>query len=180
METVSEARSGNTMWTTFDNRIYPSPAFAVLLSPNRPEEGARALRQLVESDYIDAQTRAVFVDMTLFNPMVGHICWMRYVLEVTEAGTIVPRNDFSVVHLWDKINPSVSDRVYRVLDSLVILFYIYYAIQEVIELYDLRWDYFQSGMNVVQFINIFCFCCYYILWVTADVSLPVDFDVDGE
>jgi hypothetical protein len=113
MDLVSESRSSsNTMWTTFDNRLYPSPAFAVLLQPTKPEEGRRALQNLVGSNYFDSQTRALFIDMTLFNPMVAHTCWMRFVLELTEAGVIVPRDDFRVLHIWDKTDPSLSDRAY--------------------------------------------------------------------
>jgi hypothetical protein len=67
-----------------------------------------------------------------------------------------------------------------VLEVVVILFYTYYGIQEVIELIDVRWEYFKSGLNTLQLINIVCFCCYQVMWNAADATLPLNFDVDGD
>jgi hypothetical protein len=169
-----------TPWATFDARVFPAPAFAVLVEPSRgPSEGKRAIEALVRSDYIDSHTRAVFVDMALYNPMVQHVCWMRFAIEITEAGSLIMRHDFSALHLWDRLHPSGVDSVYWTLEIFVMLFYIYYFFQEVAELFDEGWKYFQDWLNLCQMTNVVFYICFMALWHGADYMLPIDFDVDG-
>jgi hypothetical protein len=112
MDSVASQRgTPGTDWATFDHRLFPAPAFAVLVEPTRgAEEGHKVLEALMSSDYIDKQTRAIFIDMALFNPMVQHVSWMRFSVEITEAGSLIARHDFSVLHLWDRLHPEGLDR----------------------------------------------------------------------
>jgi hypothetical protein len=74
-------------WSTSDGRYYPAPAYSVVLEPSRGRaEGKEAIKRLVRSGYIDRQTRIIFMDMALFNPMVQHVCWIRLAAEVRIYG----------------------------------------------------------------------------------------------
>jgi hypothetical protein len=169
-----------TQWSTFDNRLFPSPAFAVLLQPgHEAAEGKQALEVLMESNYIDEQTRAIFVDMALFNPMVQHVCWMRFAVEITEAGSLIVRHDFSVLHLWDRLHPQGLDNYYWALEILVMFFYAYYCFQELFQMYDEGWVYWHQWLNWCQTTNVIFYIVFMALWHGADDMLPTGFDVDG-
>ena len=54
---------------------YPSPGFAITLYPGMGESNAtQAIQNLIHSKYIDLNTRAIFVDLTVYNAMLDRIC----------------------------------------------------------------------------------------------------------
>ena len=51
-------------------KTYPSPAFAVMLDPTMGEAAAQqVMNDLVRSRYVDLSTKALLVDMAVYNPM---------------------------------------------------------------------------------------------------------------
>eukprot|EP00935_MAST-01C_sp_MAST-1C-sp1_P000206 g206.t1 len=171
-----------TSWTTPDGRMYAAPAYAVLLEPGVGEvAGRQAIQNLITSGYIDRQTRAVVIDMALYNPMVRHVAWIRLAAEVTEAGAVVPRFDSSVVRLWEHAHPSGDDNAYAALEIIVTMFYFYYFFIECLAVkvggYQ---NYLQSWQRMCEASNIFLYLFYFgFTYRVYDVT-PSDIDVYGD
>ena len=148
---------------------FPAPAFHVTVDPLAGDEGSGIVKDLVNSGYIDIHTRAITVDMTLYNPMVDRICWFRCIAELSESGGVQPSYEFEVLRPWEN-NPLVGevitadDKLFVFLQILVAMFYLYYCAQEAYYFKVKGWrDYFSTWMNVAQFVNIFLYIWYYFM-----------------
>jgi hypothetical protein len=115
------------------HRLYPAPAFAILIDPMRGyEEAKAALQALDRSGYVDLQTKAVFIDATLYNVETHAFIFARLVAEVTDAGLIVTTKDFFFVDcLPFKDSKSVFFFCLMIICSI---YYSHFAYEEVVEL----------------------------------------------
>ena len=74
---------------------YPSPSHAIIFDPAMGVEEARNLIEArMSARYVDLQTRALFVDFSVYNPMLDRVCWCRLSAEILETGGVVT-SDFS-------------------------------------------------------------------------------------
>jgi polycystin 1L2 len=178
---VEEERSQYLSSFTTDKTThanYPAPAFAMLIKPSVGEARAKQIIQnIVLSQYIDLHTKAVFVDLTVYNPMVDRICYIRMVGELVKAGGVMPTYEFMVVRLWD-LHTS-TDFFYVGLEGVIALFYAHYALIAYKTMRREGKQYWHSFLNVCQLLNILFFISQrsmrlYISLYLLPPEVPVD------
>jgi hypothetical protein len=158
--TVAEQRAkGYSSDTTKLWNTYPSPSHAVTFDPAMSRDDASNLiKDLLHSDYIDLHTRALFVDVNLYNPALDVIVHCRMSAEITESGGIMTTHIFEVVRLYTGHNP--KDWVHRILNGVVFLFYCVFVFTEYKEYKrntKAGLSHFADAKNSLQAMNIFFF-----------------------
>jgi hypothetical protein len=173
-------------WFSNSWNAYPSPAYAITLSPTMGLQNAtQVIRDLVRSKYIDLYTRAVFVDLNVYSAMLDRVCFCRLVIEMTASGGVVTDNDFEVVRMWEHVTSGLSDGrlweddFYTVLRIIVGCFYCYYALQlyKKVRLHGIK--YLSQFLAFAQLLNIIFFASSTILNIAAETRFPSEIDLDG-
>eukprot|EP00937_MAST-01D_sp_MAST-1D-sp2_P006573 g6573.t1 len=160
-------------------RTYPYAGFAVLIHPNDgPAMAQRILRNLVLSNYVTEDTSALFVDFTVYNGMLDHVCAVRMAAEMPNAGGVLPTAEIEVVRLWEF--HTTADKLFIVFVYVpVLLFYCYYMVREKVNFQTLGGRrYFSSFINCVQVANFIfywtqLFCRFYLLTFLPDTFDPL-------
>eukprot|EP00935_MAST-01C_sp_MAST-1C-sp1_P002144 g2144.t1 len=174
-----------TTWNT-----YPAPGFTVNFDPLMGKEAASQLiKDLKESHYIDLQTKALFVDINVYNAMLRKLCYVRLVAEMTDAGGVRTSSKYETFTPWKSY--SVEDFVYDGLLVVVFLFYVHYAFEEwrkyriylraasdKSERYAARRQYFFE--NTLQLSNIVFFMIATTFKIASYSLLPSSVEVSGE
>eukprot|EP00937_MAST-01D_sp_MAST-1D-sp2_P002744 g2744.t1 len=161
---------------------YASPAFSIFIDPTQFEgpsdvtingatgfpPGAQIFEQLLQAQYIDLQTRAVVVDLTVYQPDVDHVASVRMLADIRYSGAIHTEFDMEVVRLFT--GHASDDNAFLVLEWIVRLFYFYYFMDEMRELWhDGARKYFSSFMNVLQLTNVALFVAHLGFDIEASV-----------
>lgn len=159
------------------DKTYEAPAWSVLLDPRAPEAVNREIiTNLQQSGYIDFQTAAVFVDLTVYNPTLDFFCAIKMVAEIPPAGGVYTSSDFMVVRLYDQ--HSSDDGYYFALRTTVGCFYLYYLIQELMEMKRVGWRYMLSPSNWLVLLNCVLFITGQLYRNKMHSLAPSDVDVD--
>ena len=92
-ETVDQQRSRapSTWYPKRDplDAAYPAPTFGLTFNPAvGVDRGAQAIQALAQGKYVGPETRAVFIDVALFNPMLNHLVHGRMVVEFMTAMSV--------------------------------------------------------------------------------------------
>ena len=183
-----ESRRGEMLSYWFSNswNAYPSPAFAITLSPTMGLANAtQVIRDLVRSKYIDLHTRAVFVDLNVYNAMLDRVCFCRLAIEMTASGGVVTDSDFEVVRLWERVTTGLSDGrlweddFYFVLQIIVGLFYLYYFVQLAKKVQEFGFKYLTHFLAFAQLLNIIFFASATVLNINAESNFPKDMVLDS-
>lgn len=79
---------------------YPYPGFAVVLPNNNATAAKQLLTALAAGGYVDAQTRLLMVELTMFNPSLD--MWVQYdfTIESPKAGGFRSSSAFNTVKLY--------------------------------------------------------------------------------
>jgi hypothetical protein len=137
---------------------YDSPAWAVLLDPTAPiATNEAAILALVNGKYVDLQTTAVFVDFTVYNPSLDYMSVVKLVAELPPGGGVYTSSEFHVVRLYNRYTD--EDKRIFVLNALVGVFYLYYFMVEMRQLFKSKsvsqtLGYLKSPTNVLIIANI--------------------------
>jgi hypothetical protein len=163
--------------TTRKWNTYPSSTHTLVFDPMMGRENATAfLEELLESQYIDMQTRAVTVDFTVYNAHLDCVCQVIMTAEFLETGGVYTDAELKVARLWNHHTP--KDNVYDFLLGVVCLFYAYYTRQEIKEIRYFGWAYWGSALNWLQVLNIAFFTASVVCQATAVLVMPEHVDID--
>jgi hypothetical protein len=179
--TVDEFR--NIMYSSYTTKnlenIYPAPSHAIVLPPTLTQEEAQnVIKDLYYSHYVDMHTRAIIVDMAVYNAMLDRLCYIRLMGEITTAGGVIPVHDFQVVRLWEQVTS--TDDVYLLIKAIVGVFYAYYAFRLFLEYRRLGKGFWHISLNVIQFLNIVFFIVALGLNSYSEGLFPKEgLDIDG-
>lgn len=170
-------------YRTKRGNTYPVPAYGIVMPTDIGYISAeKIILSLRESRYVDLHTRAIFVDMSVYNPMLDRMVYARLVGEMTPAGGVMPDSEFRVVQLWKMVG-RIEDYFLIGNEGIVALFYFYYFTKMLPKLfpkYRFSWSFFKSFLNCAQFMNIVFFMCASFMVYYADTLFPKDFDVNGD
>jgi hypothetical protein len=160
-------------------KTYPSPAFAVMLDPTMGEAAAQqVMNDLVRSRYVDLSTKALLVDMAVYNPMVDRVVWVRLIAEMTKSAGVQARIAYEVVRLWSL--PTSRDALYKVLSAAVAAFYAYFLASEVraYRLHSTFRDFFSSPYHVLMVMNIVLYVMQWAFRAASASYMPAAINVD--
>ncbi|CAF0734591.1 unnamed protein product [Didymodactylos carnosus] len=115
-------------------------------------ESKEILDDLQQNLWLDRGTRAVFLDFTVYNANINLFCQIRMIVEFPATGGAIPSQAFNTV----KLIRYVSSKDYFVLacEVLFVLFTLYYTIEEVIEISQIRIQYFKTIWNILDVVII--------------------------
>ena len=104
---------------------FPSPAFAVLLNATDAAGTRASLRALRTHKYVDLKTRALIVDLNVYNPQLDRMCLVRLAVEIYPSGRVVTGTIFRSLQLfrWH----TMWDVAREVLNGLIMLFVVHYT-----------------------------------------------------
>eukprot|EP00949_MAST-11_sp_MAST-11-sp1_P000021 g21.t1 len=72
------------------DREYQAPAFTVILPNNDGDRARELLMYLKNNGYVDLQTKAVFIDVNVYNVHLSMIAGLRMYFQMTNAGGVLP------------------------------------------------------------------------------------------
>jgi hypothetical protein len=137
-------------------KIYDAPAWAVLLDPKAPiAVNEAAILALVNGKYIDLQTTAVFVDLTVYNPNLDFVCVIRLVAELPSSGGVYTSSDFHVVRVYNQ--HTAEDEKMYILNIVVGCFYGYYFLNECNQLRKVGCVFLLHPANYTIVVNVFLY-----------------------
>ena len=97
-------------------------------------------------NWIDAQTAAIFVEFTLFNPQIALFQHCLILIEITSVGDIFTSSLFTPINLFDLNNPSLIS-----FEIILYLFYLtlvcFLIVNEVRSILKIKWSYFKIAYN---------------------------------
>lgn len=120
----------HTRFFSSSGKQFPeSPAYPVVLPNSNGTEARRLLEAVIGEHYVDAQTRAFMVDLTVYNGGMNMFVFVRLVVEQSKAGGALPSYFFSTVRLYSLFDRDTTVQV--VAEVIVALFVCYYIAAEV-------------------------------------------------
>jgi hypothetical protein len=159
---------------------YEAPAWAVLLDPTAPlEVNQQAILSIVRGKYVDLQTTAVFVDLTVYNPDLDYSCVIKLVAELPPGGGVYTSSEFHVVRVYNRY--IAEDKRSFVLNVLCGLFCAYYFVAEMVELYHqgLYDRYLHEAGNVMIIANVCIYTASIIYRAKMHALAPANMNIDS-
>ena len=111
------------------------------------------LSHLRDLNWIDAQTVAIFIEFTLFNPNLNLFQSCSILFEILQTGTFVNTAQFIPIDLYD-INNSALISFKILINILFMIFVIIYMIVEIKKIIQKRFEYFLDVYNYIELIII--------------------------
>ena len=157
---------------------YPAPAFSVVLSPHEmtASDAQTAIDALRESFYFDLATRAAFVDLVVFNPMLNYFSKIRVVAEMSRTGGVRCSYVADTMPLfrdrYGDLETAYDRFVWALRFPVMLAFYSYYLLQGVEEMRNVGVRlYFSSFLNACLILNIAFFVAAWSLRLYISAAL---------
>ncbi|KAL5019308.1 hypothetical protein ScPMuIL_005030 [Solemya velum] len=120
--------------------IYEGGGYIINLNINQATS-VKMLDELVEQKWIDRQTRAVFVEFTLYNVNINMFAYVIYLVEFPETGGIVT---------WSYIQPLRTDEDNGPLGSYILLYFFTYSLFIIFTLMTIFTSMLNKSINTVH------------------------------
>jgi hypothetical protein len=121
---LSSMKASNT-------KSLPAPAFSVLLPRASKSQAIEILQNLEQNAYVDLQTRAVVVDVNLFNAMLRYTLAVRFLVEFPSAGGAIPTLHVRTAPLAKSFLIRDFDVWWTLCNVSVVAFYAYFLFSEI-------------------------------------------------
>uniref|UniRef100_A0A8C5LJS9 Polycystin-1-like protein 2 n=1 Tax=Jaculus jaculus TaxID=51337 RepID=A0A8C5LJS9_JACJA len=138
-------RQGYPMWGKLT--VYGGGGYVVPLGTDRPS-ASRVLQYLFDNTWLDALTRAVFVEFTVYNANVNLFCIVTLTLETSALGTFFTHATLQSLRLYpftDGWHPFVVAA-----ELAYFLFLFYYMVVQGKLMKKQKWGYFCSKWNLLE------------------------------
>lgn len=136
---------------------YGSDGYTFLLSPLNKQQFANDLYSLQQDNFFDVATRGVFLEFNLWNMNMGAYTVVRVAIEVSSSGTAKSSSRVLVI-TQDKLEPgglgSTGEWLPLIGLAILLLFVVWYVVEEFFEAKDTGWRYFLDPWNVMDWVNI--------------------------
>lgn len=113
----------------------------------------RVLKNLEENSWIDENTRAVFLEVLIFEPSSSFFSAVTYLFEKTSMGGAFTYVSVKTMSLYGARSYGLQS-LYAICELTIILIVIYFVIAELIKLYRQRCSYFKQAWNYVELTQI--------------------------
>ena len=111
----------------------PPNVYAVLPNPRlgktARDQAAAILKDMQDNSFVDLRTRALVVDINVYNPNLDYSCLVRMVFELPDGGGLLPWARMLTVRLYRDYR--AEDHLRFVIEVLVMLMVVYYSFREV-------------------------------------------------
>ena len=111
------------------------------------------LDNLKQNGWIDRQTRAVFIEFTIYNPNVNLFSNCLILFEFISTGQIISSSQFSPINLFDINNSSfISFKI--IMNVIYMVFISIFMVKEIMAIVKERSKYFKQFYNYIELIII--------------------------
>lgn len=146
---------------------YPPGGYMEMLTPDYPKTNDKFLA-MKQNGFISEKTRAIFLELTIYNFNLGLYGVMRITFELAPAGDWIQNFDIDVLlqrHLQPLGAGSTEDWLFLILEAGLVLFVLRYVLEEAAEFVGfqskngkisvtIKWDYFLDAWNVLDWFNL--------------------------
>lgn len=109
----------------------------------------RAIHNLRENNWIDERTRAVFIEVMIFEPTNSLFSAITYLFEVPPTGHGITSSKIKTMSLYG-LRASGFQSFHAICELIVIIMLIYFLVVQTIKIYRMRCEYFKSAWNWVE------------------------------
>ncbi|XP_048586754.1 uncharacterized protein LOC5520731 isoform X2 [Nematostella vectensis] len=113
----------------------------------------RVMHNLKKNNWIDERTRAVFMEVLVFEPSNSYFSAVTYLYERLATGGGTTYRSIKTMSLYGSRSHGLQS-LYAVCELVLILIVIYFIIAELIKLYRQRCAYFKSAWNWIEIIQV--------------------------
>ncbi|KAE8882324.1 hypothetical protein PF005_g6006 [Phytophthora fragariae] len=196
----------STMSVSSGQYSLPAPAYSVVLARSSENQATSVLKALGVNGYIDGQTRAVMLDLSLFNAMLRYVVALRFLVELPASGGAIASLSAGVAPLTSSFLLDANHWFTSACHIIVILFYTYFFLDEVLALARSRsrqWQYQaiwqRSNLDKrkargkmrpsplhrrhgsgVRLFGLLCYTCAWLLRLVAMVKRPSELPLDSD
>jgi polycystin 1L2 len=121
----------------------------------RLDEMKGNLTELRELSWIDSHTRAIIIEMTLFNPNVELFTSIRFVTEFFSTGGVFVQSHFDPIDLHNQFQ-GLSSLIHIICGIVYMAFICYFTLIEIQSFIKLKKKYFHSIWSFIQWGIIIC------------------------
>ena len=111
------------------------------------------LNTLKAAEWIDRQTRAVFVEFTLYNPNLNLFSYCLILFEVLPTGSLISTSEFKPINLFD-ISDKNSISFKLIINIIYMILICLYMINEIKLILRERKEYFKQFYNYIELLII--------------------------
>ncbi|KAJ9594676.1 hypothetical protein L9F63_014010 [Diploptera punctata] len=112
------------------------------------DETTEIVQYLKENLWVTRGTRAIFFDFTVYNANINLFCIVKLLFEIPPTGGIIPSYSIKTVKLLRYVQP--FDYFVLGCEYIFIIFILFYTIEEIWEIYELRFKYLYSMWNYMD------------------------------
>ncbi|KAG6969431.1 hypothetical protein JG688_00005315 [Phytophthora aleatoria] len=194
----------STMSVSSARYSLPAPAYSVILPRSNEAQAFSILTTLEKNDYIDAQTRAVMLDLGLYNAMLRHVIALRFLVELPASGGAITSLSAGVAPVTSSFLLDEDRSAISACNVIVMLFYAYFFLDEVLALAHSRsrqWQYqavwqksnlkktdthklklssLRRHGTIARFFGLLCYVCTWLLRLIALVKRPTELPLDSD
>ncbi|KAG1694074.1 hypothetical protein DVH05_022091 [Phytophthora capsici] len=196
----------STMSVSSSQYSLPAPAYSIVLPRANEIQASSVVLALENNGYIDSQTRAVMLDLSVYNAMLHHVAALRFLVELPASGGAIASLSAAVAPLTDSFLVDADHWFVTTCRVVVILFYMYLFLDEVLWLARSRsrqWQYQtvwqRSSLkhsrsrpkgrpgplhsrhgSGVRLIGLLCYVCTWLLRLIAQVKRPSEMPLDSD
>nr|KAG5713885.1 hypothetical protein BaRGS_024512 [Batillaria attramentaria] len=133
------------VWGTF--ALYSAGGYAVDFAVNR-DIVANTIQELTENQWLDLQTRAVFVEFCLYNANINLFTFVRLAAEFPEVGSAVVWRDIKTLRIYNHLGPLGAYMFICELISVIVV--IVFTVKVVISLKKMKCKFFRDFWKVLD------------------------------
>ena len=131
--------------------LYGGGGYIAELDINRPVAN-KSLQELMESMWIDRETRAVFLEFTVYSTNLNMFAYISLLSEFPETGSLL---HFTNIFTFRSLQLTGSLGTFtRICEILFLLMTIIWVIVIALELLKKRWTFFHEFWNIVELANV--------------------------
>ena len=123
-----------------------------------------SIKKLMDSNWIDRQTRAIFIEFTVYNPNIKLFTNCIILFEVLSTGNLIKSSIFDSVNLYD-INEAYLVSFKLIMSIIYVLFIFAFTIKQIKQIFEQKFGYFK------QFYNYIDICIISFSWTAISMYL---------
>ncbi|KAL3658896.1 hypothetical protein V7S43_016039 [Phytophthora oleae] len=204
--TERSAFFSTTMSVSSSQYSLPAPAYSIVLPRANEAQASSIVLALENNGYIDGQTRAVMLDLSVYNAMLRHVAALRFLVELPASGGAIASLSAGVAPLTESFLVDADHWFVTTCRVVVILLYMYLFLDEVLWLARSRsrqWQYQavwqRSSLkrprsrqrsrpsplhsrhgSGVRLIGLLCYVCTWLLRLVAQLKRPSEMPLDSD
>jgi hypothetical protein len=152
--------------------VYPAGGFMAYISTNRTM-AELTVDMLRNEEFFGLETRAVFIDFLVWNSNLGVYAVSRIALEFGAAGAVATYLEVSILSenmLTAAGHGTMKDWCAFIGVIIVMMFVMYFFMEEAQEFYANKYSYFMDGWNVLDWVNMLLLMIAFIIRILVFVE----------